>query len=201
MEQHVLFVWKDFSRFVEVSPVDRGWLVIWGRYLDQGRVRATAGNRTYLDLNGVRRRLGDAVFELTNNPTLVAEALVRRPGRHLALGDACLDRAGPRPDLGVAGQRHRTAGTGPVAGGALGIEDGRDILVIGGRFVTRRTCRARRVETDRHAERCHRRDPAEHERPPQTAIEQPLHHHSSCQELTVAWVAPFGGVAFYHSAR
>ncbi|MFN8592971.1 MAG: hypothetical protein U0031_16060 [Thermomicrobiales bacterium] len=77
MEQHVLFVWKDFSRFVEVSPVDRGWLVIWGRYLDQGRVRATAGNRTYLDLNGVRRRLGDAVFELTNNPTLVAEALVR----------------------------------------------------------------------------------------------------------------------------
>lgn len=77
MEQHVLFVWKDFSRFVEVSPVERGWLVIWGHYREQGRIRDMAGNRTYLDLYGVRRRLGDAVFELTSNPALVAEALVR----------------------------------------------------------------------------------------------------------------------------
>lgn len=71
------FVWKDFSRFVEVSPVERGWLVLWGLYRDAGRRRESRGNRTYLDLAGVRRRVADAVFELTHDPALVSEALVR----------------------------------------------------------------------------------------------------------------------------
>jgi hypothetical protein len=71
------FVWKDYSRFVEVAPVERGWLVIWGRYLDAGRDRRLEGNRTYLDLDGVRRRVADAVLELTGDASLVAEAMVR----------------------------------------------------------------------------------------------------------------------------
>jgi hypothetical protein len=71
------FVWKDFSRFVEVAPVERGWLVLWGTYRDAGRLRDRHGNRTYLDLAGARRRVADAVFELTHDPALVAEALVR----------------------------------------------------------------------------------------------------------------------------
>jgi hypothetical protein len=70
------FTWKDFSRFVQVGPVERGWLVLWGRYRDQGRSRKLAGNRTYADLAGARRRVADAVFELTRNPDLVSEALL-----------------------------------------------------------------------------------------------------------------------------
>jgi hypothetical protein len=70
------FIWKDFSRFVEVAPVRLGWLVLWGRYRDQGRLRELGGQRTYADLSGARRRVADAVFELTNNPALVAEAMV-----------------------------------------------------------------------------------------------------------------------------
>jgi hypothetical protein len=71
------FVWKDFSRFVEVGPVASGWLVMWGRYRDMGRVREKTANRIYLDLPGARRRVADAVFELTRDPSLVAEALAR----------------------------------------------------------------------------------------------------------------------------
>jgi hypothetical protein len=71
------FVWKDFSRFVEVAPVERGWLVLWGVYRDAGRTRLLAGSQTYADLGGVRRRVADAVFELTHDPTLVAEAVAR----------------------------------------------------------------------------------------------------------------------------
>jgi predicted methyltransferase MtxX (methanogen marker protein 4) len=71
------FVWRSFSRFVEVAPVARGWLVLWGRYQDLGRRRELTGNRTYLDLGGVRRRVADSVFELTHDPALVSEALVR----------------------------------------------------------------------------------------------------------------------------
>ena len=74
---NMAFVWKSFSRFVEVAPVDSGWLVLWGHYHDLGRRRELTGNRTYLDLDGVRRRVADAVFELTHDPSLVAEALVR----------------------------------------------------------------------------------------------------------------------------
>ena len=69
------FVWKDFSRFVELHPVQRGWLVLWGRYEDAGRRRVLAGNRTYPDLAGARRRVADAVVELTRRPALAAEAL------------------------------------------------------------------------------------------------------------------------------
>lgn len=70
------YVWKDFSRFVEVAPVEYGWLVLWGRYREMGRIRDLAGNRIYADLDGARRRVADSVFELTRNPALVAEALV-----------------------------------------------------------------------------------------------------------------------------
>lgn len=71
------FIWKDFSRFVEVGPVASGWLVMWGRYHDRGRVRELSANRIYRDLHGARRRVADAVFELTRDPSLVAEALTR----------------------------------------------------------------------------------------------------------------------------
>lgn len=71
------FVWKDFSRFVEVAPVQHGWLVLWGTFRDSGRTRELAGNETYADLDGARRRVSDAVFELTRDPALVTEALMR----------------------------------------------------------------------------------------------------------------------------
>jgi hypothetical protein len=69
------FVWKDFSRFVEVAPVQLGWLVLWGRFHQAGLVRDLHGQRTYADLVGARRRVGDAVFELTRDPALVSSAL------------------------------------------------------------------------------------------------------------------------------
>ena len=72
-----VFSWKDFSRFVQVAPVERGWLVLWGQFRDEGRTRDLAGQRTYVDLSGVRRRVADSVFELTRNPELVAEAMIR----------------------------------------------------------------------------------------------------------------------------
>ena len=71
------FAWKDFSRFVEAAPVERGWLVLWGVYREAGRRRELAGSRTYLTLAGARRRVADAVFELTRDPALVAEAVGR----------------------------------------------------------------------------------------------------------------------------
>ena len=72
-----LFSWKDYSRFVQVAPVARGWLVLWGRYREMGAIRELDGARTYRDLDGARRRVADAVFELTRDPALVSEALVR----------------------------------------------------------------------------------------------------------------------------
>ena len=69
------FIWKDFSRFVEVAPVERGWLVLWGTFREAGRTRELAGSRTYVDLPGARRRVADAVFELTRDLALVAEAM------------------------------------------------------------------------------------------------------------------------------
>jgi hypothetical protein len=72
-----VFSWKDFSRFVQVAPVERGWLVLWGHFRERGRTRDLAGQRTYVDLSGVRRRVADSVFELTRNPELVAEAMIR----------------------------------------------------------------------------------------------------------------------------
>ena len=71
------FVWKDFSRYVEVHPVRTGWLVVWGRYTDAGAKKHIAGNRTYADLAAARRRVADAAMELTHKPSLVHEALLR----------------------------------------------------------------------------------------------------------------------------
>src|SRR5688572_2624395 len=71
------FAWKDFSRFVEVAPVERGWLVLWGTFRESGRTRELAGNQTYANLQVARRRVADAVFELTRDPALVAEAVLR----------------------------------------------------------------------------------------------------------------------------
>ena len=71
------YSWKDFSRFVDVAPVQQGWLVIWGTFHEQGARRELAGNRTYPSLNGARRRVADAVLELTRDPALVAEALTQ----------------------------------------------------------------------------------------------------------------------------
>lgn len=69
------YAWRDHSRYVEVVPVRTGWLVVWGRYEDAGKRRLTLGNRVYRDVAGVRRRLVDAVLELTNNQQEASEAL------------------------------------------------------------------------------------------------------------------------------
>ena len=69
------FLWKDFSRFVEVHPVQTGWLVLWGHYEERGARKVLTGNRTYADPAGARRRLADAVLELTRRPPLADEAL------------------------------------------------------------------------------------------------------------------------------
>jgi hypothetical protein len=76
-DDRTVFSWKDFSRFVHVAPVERGWLVLWGHFRQGGRLRELAGQRTYVDLSGVRRRVADSVFELTRSPQLVAEAMIR----------------------------------------------------------------------------------------------------------------------------
>jgi hypothetical protein len=76
-EDRTVFNWKDFSRFVQVAPVERGWLVLWGHFQHGGRTRDLAGQRTYADLSGVRRRVADSVFELTRSSELVAEAMIR----------------------------------------------------------------------------------------------------------------------------
>ena len=52
-----------------------GWLVLWGHYEDLGQRKLLHGNRTYPDLASARRRLADAVLELTNDRGLAAEAL------------------------------------------------------------------------------------------------------------------------------
>ncbi len=70
-----MFVWKDFSRFVQVTPVRLGWLVIWGTYSDMGRIREISGQRTYTSLDGARRRVADAAFELTRSMALASEAV------------------------------------------------------------------------------------------------------------------------------
>src|SRR3954454_10730891 len=76
-DDRTVFSWKDFSRFVHVAPVERGWLVLWGQFRDGGQTRDLTGQRTYVDLSGVRRRVADSVFELTRNPELVAGAMIR----------------------------------------------------------------------------------------------------------------------------
>ena len=76
-DDRTVFSWKDFSRFVHVAPVERGWLVLWGQFRDGGRTRDLVGQRTYVDLSGARRRVADSVLELTRNSELVAEAMIR----------------------------------------------------------------------------------------------------------------------------
>src|SRR5688500_20390978 len=72
-----VLTWKDFGRFVRVAAVERGWLVLGGRFRREGRTRVLAGQRTYADLSGVRRRVADSVFELTRSSELVTEAMIR----------------------------------------------------------------------------------------------------------------------------
>jgi hypothetical protein len=69
------FEWKDYSRFVAIYAVERGWLVVWGKYEDLGKRRLVYGNQIYRDLDGVKRRLAMAVVELTADPRLIDEAL------------------------------------------------------------------------------------------------------------------------------
>lgn len=73
---HLIFSWKDFSRFIEVARVDRGWLILWGVFQDMGAVRNLRGQRTYTELSGVRRRVADAAFELTHDERRAAEAVL-----------------------------------------------------------------------------------------------------------------------------
>src|SRR6476620_3983302 len=70
------FDWQDYGRFVRAAAVEQGWFVYWGHHRDAGRTRIVAGSRTYADLDGARRRIADAVLELTGKEALVAEALV-----------------------------------------------------------------------------------------------------------------------------
>jgi len=76
------FEWKDHSRFVNLYPVERGWLVVWGKYEDLGKRKLVYGNQVYRDLDGVRRRLATAIIELTANSANVddAFALLARQG-------------------------------------------------------------------------------------------------------------------------
>jgi hypothetical protein len=69
------FVWRDHGRFVEVHPVETGWLVVWGRYEDMGAVRRNQGNSVYGTLAGARRRVADAAMELTRSPQAAANAV------------------------------------------------------------------------------------------------------------------------------
>jgi hypothetical protein len=72
-----VFAWLTFSRFVEVYPVQTGWLVLWGRYEQQGAVRKIVGQRVYATLDGVRGRASAAIRELTGDEALARECLVR----------------------------------------------------------------------------------------------------------------------------
>ena len=91
------FVWKDFSRFVEVHPVQRGWLVLWGRYEEAGRRKVLAGNRTYRDLAGVAVRSAAAGASGAGPPALPAHP--DAPAAALALFARFPSPAPARPDL------------------------------------------------------------------------------------------------------
>jgi len=71
-----LYEWKDHSRYLEVMPVQTGWLIVWGLYEDLGKVKHIHGSRVYRDLAGVRRRLADVVTAFTNKPQEAADALM-----------------------------------------------------------------------------------------------------------------------------
>ena len=67
--------WRDGARFVELHPVQTGWLLLWGRYEDTDRRKVIGGNCVYPTLCDARRRLADSVLELTRQPRLAAQAL------------------------------------------------------------------------------------------------------------------------------
>lgn len=71
-----LYEWKDHSRYVEVAPVQTGWLIVWGIYEDLGRIKHIHGNRVYRDLDGIRRRLADVVTHYTRKPQEAIDALM-----------------------------------------------------------------------------------------------------------------------------
>jgi hypothetical protein len=71
-----LYKWFDHSRYVEITPVQTGWLIIWGLYENLGAVKHVYGTRVYRDLAGVRRRLADVVKEFTKSNQEAAGALM-----------------------------------------------------------------------------------------------------------------------------
>lgn len=81
-----VYEWKDHSRYVDVVPVQTGWLVSWGHFEDLGNKQFIHGSRVYRDEAGVRRRLADAVMEFTRRPSEAQDAL------------ALLDRRGGLPN-------------------------------------------------------------------------------------------------------
>ena len=71
------FEWRDFSRFVRVSRVATGWLVLWGTYFDLGTRTELSGSRLYAARAGVVERVGAAASEVTGRAALAEEAMVR----------------------------------------------------------------------------------------------------------------------------
>lgn len=71
------FEWRDFSRFVRVSPVATGWLVLWGTYFDQGARSEVSGSRLYASRTGVIERVAAAAAEVTGRTALATEAEMR----------------------------------------------------------------------------------------------------------------------------
>jgi hypothetical protein len=70
------FAWSHGRRFIDVFPVQSGWLVMWG-CRNEGGSRAMLGNRIYRDHAGVRRRVTAAVFELTADRSAAEAAVVQ----------------------------------------------------------------------------------------------------------------------------
>jgi hypothetical protein len=70
-----VYAWRDHSRYVELVPVQTGWLVLWGLYEEQGAVKHIYGQRVYRNLEGVRRRLADQVIAFTGKPAEARDAL------------------------------------------------------------------------------------------------------------------------------
>ncbi len=70
-----IYEWKDHSRFVEIYPVSRGWLVLWGTYEEMGAVRSLAGSRIYINGDAVRRRMAREIVRFTRNPVDARDAL------------------------------------------------------------------------------------------------------------------------------
>ncbi|MGI8475364.1 MAG: hypothetical protein ACR2OO_03195 [Thermomicrobiales bacterium] len=71
-----VYEWKDHSRYVEVIPVQTGWLTVWGKYEDLGETKHVHGTRTYRDIAGVRRRIADVILDFTRKPSEVRDALM-----------------------------------------------------------------------------------------------------------------------------